>query len=95
MNDKRYDDTYYRELQERLRRLLMMLDDRLPPGDRGLVDELIDANECGLALETISDALAEESIRIDQSAVDEIDGLAETMGLPSEFAGRLRPLSVG
>ena len=60
-----------------------------------LVEELIDANECGLALETISDALAEDSVRLDQPAVDEIAGLAETMGLPTELARRLRPLGVG
>jgi hypothetical protein len=94
MNGGPYDDAYYRDLQRRLRGLLTALQDRLSDEDVRIVDELVDANECGLALETISDALAEDTVRLDRSAVDEISSLADTMGLPTELAGRLRPLIV-
>ena len=93
MDAKHYDETYYRGLQERLRRLLLSLDNRLPPGDRQLVEAFIGANECGLALETMADALAENWMRLDQPAIDEIASMAQTMGLPTALAGRLRPLA--
>ena len=89
-----HDDAYYLDLQQRLRSLATALQDRLLPNDRSRVAELIDANECGLALETISDALAEDGVRLDQMTVDEIARLTDTMGLPSDLVGRLRPLSV-
>ena len=95
MDGPTFDAAYYRDLQRRLRELLTVLGDRLLPDDRRMVEELIDVNECGLALETIVDALEEMAVEVDQSTVDEIARLAETMGLPSEQVGRRPPLGVG
>lgn len=92
MHTYAFDDAYYRDLQRRLRGLLIALGDRLPAADRRQIEEFIDVNECGLALETIGDALAEDGVRVEQATLDEIARLAETMGLPFGLAGRPRPI---
>ena len=54
------DSSYYEEIAERLRGLLIRLSDRLPDKDRALIAEFIDANELGLAREWMADALSED-----------------------------------
>jgi len=95
MNERAYGAEYYGRLRERLRDLLVALDGRLPLDDRRLVAELVEANECGLALLTIGDALAEESIPVDDAVSKEIIDLAGEMGLSSEVADGLHPASIG
>lgn len=90
MNERAYGAEYYLPLH-----LLVALEQRLPPDDRRDVAELIDANECGLALQTIGDVLAEESIPVDDTIVKQIVELANDIGLPSEVAERFRPAPVG
>lgn len=89
MDDRTFDTAYYERSQQRLRRLVVNLQDRLSPADRALVDEFIDANECGLALETIVDGLVEDGVRLDATLLDEIDDLAETMRLSPNLVDRL------
>lgn len=54
------DATYYEDITRRLRSLLIRLSDRLQDNDQVVITEFIDANELGLALEHIADALCEE-----------------------------------
>ncbi len=81
-------DASYRLLQRRLRRLIDDLGSSLPPEDRDLVEELIDANECGLALATIADAMAEEDLPIEPRTAREIAQLRDAMGLSGEPAAQ-------
>ncbi|GAA1710913.1 hypothetical protein GCM10009745_68690 [Kribbella yunnanensis] len=56
-----YMDTgYYEDIAGRLHGLLIRLDDRLPRQDQVWITEFIDANELGLALEQMADALSED-----------------------------------
>ena len=54
------DRSYYEEITGQLHGLLVRLDDRLPGKDITLIEEFIDANELGLALEQIADVLSED-----------------------------------
>jgi hypothetical protein len=54
------DATYYEDIAGRLRGLLIRLCDRLLDNEQVVIMELIDANELGLALEYIADALCED-----------------------------------
>ena len=59
-NDPGVDRAYYEEIAGLLHGLLIRLDDRLPSKDVTLIAEFIDANELGLALEQMADALSED-----------------------------------
>lgn len=52
------DTAYYEEVAGKLRALLTRLSDRLSGKDQVLIAEFIDANELGLALEQMADALS-------------------------------------
>ena len=54
------DRACYEQIAGELRGLLIQLDDRLPGKDVTLIAEFIDANELGLALEQMADALSED-----------------------------------
>lgn len=54
------DRAYYEEIAGELHGLLVRLDDRLPGKDITLIADFIDANELGLALEHMADALRED-----------------------------------
>lgn len=77
------DSTYYEDLQGRLRGLLIDLEGHFTRDQAALLGELIDANECGVALEMLSEILREvgASLRIEQ--INEIVRLAEQMDLPN------------
>lgn len=85
---------YYEELQGQLRGLLIEVSDQLPSFTLGLVDELIDANECGVALETLSEMLVESGAAISSDTLDGILLLVDAMDLDHANADRLRPLVV-
>jgi len=80
--ERSFDAAYDRQLRCRLRRLGADLGDRLPPEDRDLVAELIDANACGLALATIGDAMAAAGLALPRSVAREIARRERAMGLP-------------
>jgi hypothetical protein len=86
----RYDAAYYEELQGRLRALLVEFDRWLSTQQATFLTELIDANECGIALEIMSDLLREADARVDKTAADEAAGLAERMHLNSSVGEKLR-----
>jgi hypothetical protein len=87
------DASEYEELQGRVRGLLISVADQLPPVTARLVAEMIDANECGVALETMSEMLVESGAVLSGDIVAIVDGLVQTMGLDSANVARLRPLA--
>lgn len=80
------------DLQGRLRGLLIRTETSLPPATAAFVSEFIDANECGLALETISEMLLESAAEIDRSTLDTVAELTQDMGLDQVNVARLVPL---
>lgn len=85
------DVSHYEELQGRLRGLLIAVADQLPRVTVQLVGEMIDANECGVALETISEMLVESRAAITPDVLTSVSELVEMMGLPADNLERLRP----
>lgn len=79
-------------LQVRLRWLLARTEASLPQVTVAFVSEFIDANECGLALETISEILVESAVEIDRSILEVINELTQEMGLDEIIVARLLPL---
>lgn len=86
------DAAHFEELQGRLRGVLMMVAEELPPVTVALVGEMIDANECGVALEILSEMLLEAEAQIEPEVLGVVDGLVESMGLERVNAERLRGL---
>jgi hypothetical protein len=82
----------YEDLQGRLRWLLIRNEDQLPKTTVEFITEFIDANECGLALETLSEMLVESEARVDRKTVDAVAVLACDMGLDQLNARRLHAL---
>lgn len=87
-----YDAAYYEDLRGRVRGALIAVAEQLPEQTAGLIDELIDHNECGVAVEMLSEALVEAGATIDQETITSVDGLVTTMELDRDVAVRLRPL---
>ena len=81
-----FDASYYEEFQGRLRGLLIRLEELFEPDQVGLIGELIDANESGVALEMMSDLLVERELRIPHEDADEIALLAGRMRLENVAA---------
>jgi hypothetical protein len=83
---------YYEELQGRLRALLMATGVWIAPEQLSLFHELVDANECGVALEMLSEALASSDARIDEAVLADVQSLSEQMRLGPAVVDRLRRL---
>ena len=75
------DATYFEDLRARLRGALILVSANLPADVVALVEELIDANECGEALVFLCEALTEAGAHVDQLLVNDLAGLARTMRL--------------
>lgn len=88
------DVSHYEEIQGRLRGLLIAVADQLPRVTVQIVGEMIDVNECGVALETISEMLVESKAVITPEVLTSVSELVEMMGLPADSLERLRPLVV-
>jgi hypothetical protein len=80
-----YDATYYEQLRARTRDVLTSVDHWFPPAQASLLDELIDVNECGVAVEMISAMLQEFHADVRPDEATEIDGLVRDMGLAPEI----------
>ena len=87
-----FDGARQDDVDGRLRGLLIELDHLLAPVTVGLASEMIDASESPIALDMMSEMLAEAGASLDRRVVDEIADLASSMGLGPETAGRLAPL---
>lgn len=85
------DVPHFEEVQGRLRGLLISVADQLPSVTVQFIGEMIDANECGLALETLSEMLVESRAWISPEALSDISLLVAQMDLASINVGRLKP----
>jgi hypothetical protein len=84
---------YYEEIQARLRALLIVTGGWISAEQLSLFNELVDANEPGVALDMLAEALATSGTRIDKAIFQEMQSLAEQMKLEPEAVDRLRPLA--
>jgi hypothetical protein len=87
-----FDSVYYENLQGSLRGLLILVADQLPESTVSLLNELIDANECGVAVEILSEALANKRATLAAESLRHVAELVAAMGLDQANVERLRPL---
>ncbi len=87
------DPSDYEELQGRVRGVVISVADQLPPVTVRLATEMIDANECGVALETVSEMLVESGAVLSDEIVGMVEGLVQAMALDAVNVDRLRPLA--
>ena len=79
-------------IRARVRGLLISLAAQLPPATVGIVDELLDANEQGIALEILSEMLVESKARISPELMTVFIDIVDEMQLDRVNVERLRPL---
>lgn len=80
----------HEEVQGRVRGLLITVAPQLLAVTVGIVDEMIDANECGVALEIMSEMLVESGAVISAETLSDVSSLVEEMGLDQVNVDRLR-----
>lgn len=85
------DASDYDDIRGRVRGLLITVADQLPAVTAGLVDELLDANEQGIAVEMLSEMLVESSARISPDTIAMFEEVVADMKLDQENVERLRP----
>jgi hypothetical protein len=88
-----HDAAYYEDLRGRMRGVLIQLGAALSTEDAALLDELIDANEPGVALEILVDALMDASTEVPSEARSDMANLADIMGM-TEVAEKITLLSM-
>jgi hypothetical protein len=82
----------YEEIQGQTRGVLILVADQLPQVTVGIVSELIDHNESGIAVEMLSEMLVESDAKLSVDVLDAIARLVNEMGLDQTNVERLRPL---
>ena len=85
-----FDSSYYEDLRGRVRGVLIAVSDMFPSQQVQLLDELIDANESGVALEMLAEMLVEVGAALDGELVRQIERLAHDMGLSPEIGAGLK-----
>ena len=85
------DFATHSDLTGRLRGLIILLAERLSSDEARSVDELIDASEFGVALETLADWLAENETAIPDGVRRDFERLSVQMGNVERV---MRPLDV-
>jgi len=85
-------DAAHDHIRGRVRGLLIAVADQLPAVTAGLVDELLDANEQGVALEMLSEMLVESNARIPPDVLMVFEEVVDEMQLDRLNVERLRPL---
>ena len=88
-----FGNDYYEELQARMRAIVIAVGYSIPPEQLPLLNELVDANEPGVALDILTEALADSGSQISQADFEDMKLLAEKMGLASAVIDRVRPLA--
>ena len=78
--------------QKRLHALFDSVAHLLPDATITDAHELVDANEAAIALDMVSEVIAERSSSIPKSIFDEFDRLSSEFELGPDTANRLRPL---
>jgi hypothetical protein len=89
--DRDFTRDYYEELQARMRAILIAVGSSIPPEQISLLNELVDANEPGVALDILTEALADSETKISQADFEDIKSVAERMKLGSGIINRVRP----
>jgi hypothetical protein len=84
------NSSWYEEIQGRIRGLVIAVASQLQPVTMSLVEEMIDANECGVALEILSEMLFESGAVITADTFSNISTLVAMMGLDEVIVDRLR-----
>lgn len=82
----------HEDIRGRVRGLLITVADQVPELTVGLVDELLDANEQGVAVEMLSEMLVESNAEISPDAIAIFEKLVGEMQLDPLNVERLRPL---
>jgi hypothetical protein len=83
--NREFDAAHYEELQGKIRRVLMHVAHLLTASQVGLIDEFLDANELGLALEDLREGLFEAGTKLSPGMVDRIAGLSGELGLDADW----------
>ncbi|HEX2849344.1 MAG TPA: hypothetical protein VHN98_02270 [Acidimicrobiales bacterium] len=87
------DRAYYEEIEGRLRALLIEHEEVFAGGVEEVADYL-DANELGLALETMLDIAIEEERPVPPGLADGLRRVADRMGVGDELADRFDALAI-
>ena len=88
----RFDAAYYEDIRGRVRGVLIAVSAAFAPEQLGLVEELIDANEAGVALEMLIEMLVEAGVPIVRTIIDQITTLVQEMSLPASTAQQVKKL---
>ncbi|GHV55100.1 hypothetical protein FACS1894206_09130 [Deltaproteobacteria bacterium] len=74
------------EIEKPLRQLLGLVKKGLSAAERREVEEFIDGNECGAAMEALVDILAEKHIPLSRQSLELARKLAQALDLDVELA---------
>jgi len=88
-----YDAFHYEDLRGRVRGVLITVSEAFPARQVGVVEELIDANEPGVALEMLVGMLVEARVSIAESTIEQIEGLVKEMRLSADTVQLLTDLN--
>jgi hypothetical protein len=88
-----FSPAHYEWLRGQIRGVLIAVESQLSRTVPNSVDELIDANECGEALELLTYDLAQSGQAIDPVLIDHIVQLYQTMQIDPEPATKLVPIA--
>jgi hypothetical protein len=87
-----FSNAYHDEMQQKARAILVITGASISAEQLALFNDLVDANETGIALDMLTDALASSGAKIDVAAFRDIQALSEQMGLEAEIVDRLGPI---
>jgi hypothetical protein len=80
---------YYQEIEDGLRAVLAGVADLLPVDTVAFVDDMLDHNELGIALEVMVEALVESRAAVRKDLVGDLSDLARTMQLDLDVGAAL------
>jgi len=72
--NRKLDAAHFEELQGKIRGVLIDVAHLLTASQAGLIEEFIDANELGLALEDLGDALFDAGAKLSPGIVERMAG---------------------
>jgi hypothetical protein len=84
---------YYAELRSEANRLLTTLHRWFSPDQVQLFDELIDANEVGVAIEMMSEVLVKMRAKLDVQTVNELSKMTSAVSSDPDVLASLRALA--
>ena len=90
----RFDATHYEEIKGRVRGLLIGVSNLLDPDRLALIEELIDSNESGVALDLLVRSLLERNTSIENEIKERLSELVRDLELDEEIENRVRSLAV-